>query len=113
MMASAISWPKNTNAENLSNRIKIYLISRCESSEPNHMQLQTLHATRNQSEYHYKLCTAREPIASLLQLLHAFDIVSAVHLRINWTAFDQSNLSNFVQHVINVSNYMASNAITD
>ena len=31
------------------------LIWSSESSEPNQVQLQTLHVTRNQSDYHYKL----------------------------------------------------------
>ena len=54
----------------------------------------------NQITCNYKLCTPREPIILYYNFCTDSVLFSAVELRINCTAFSQSNLRNFAQHVI-------------
>ena len=54
----------------------------------------------NQITCNCKLCTPREPVILYYNFCTRSVLFSAVQLWINCTAFSQSNLSNFAQHVI-------------
>ena len=70
-----------------------------------------LHDRNTQSDKHLQLFAwQKQPVKSQSQV---FARISPVQLWINCIPRNQSSFINFVQHVINISNYMASNAITD
>ena len=82
-MKSATIRPKITNTGKLSNRIWFRAVDQV-----------------NQITCNCKLCTPREPIILYYNFCTRSVLFSAVQLWINCTAFSQSNLSNFAQHVI-------------